>query len=102
CPGAGQRETHADADRIAALGERSGKETESDNQRGAKAAQRVAAKIHNRFLSFNTSRNGNASRSGSVAAMLYGAEKCILPQSRRTDFVWHVCTARDEITRLES
>src|SRR5262249_52850156 len=64
------------------------KETQSDNQRGAKAAQRVAAKVHDRFLPFNASRNGIASRSGSVAAMLHGAEKCILPKSRRTDFVW--------------
>src|SRR5262249_44489663 len=51
---AGEREAHADPDRIAALRERPRNETKSDDQRGAKGTQkgpqRVAAHVHDRFL----------------------------------------------------
>ena len=49
-PGAREREAHADPDRIAALRGRPGNETKSDDERSAKAAQRAAAKLHDRFL----------------------------------------------------
>jgi hypothetical protein len=48
----GQRQTHADSDRICALPNRSRKETKSNDQRSAKLTQRVAAKVHDRSLLF--------------------------------------------------